>query len=99
MGVYLDDVAYWVREWAASGEPISEAVARTIASYWMDSAETGMLAAFALEMAIDTPELREALLEDIESTIRYVRSGGFDSIELEAVKAWLIPRMQAEEAL
>ncbi len=35
MAVFLREVEYWVAEWAATGEPISESVARTIASYWV----------------------------------------------------------------
>lgn len=88
MSAYLDDVAYWVREWRADpSEIISGSVALAIAAYWQNSAETGVLAAFALGQAVE----REALLEDIDSTIRYVRSApeAYDLTELEALRAWV----------
>jgi hypothetical protein len=94
MAVYLDDVAYWVAHWAETGEPVSESVARTIAAYWQNSAETGALARFALGQAVDTEAAQEALLEDVDSTIRYVRSAGATyetaRVELDALKAWAL---------
>jgi len=88
MGIYLDDVAYWVGEWVATGELISEQVARKIAEYWQSSAENGALAAFASGARhVDGESFRD----DLESTICYARSAGTfaDTIhELYALKAW-----------
>ena len=86
LGIFLDDVVYWVAVWQTSGEVVSEAVARTIAAYWRENAETGALASLSMGRSVS----REMLLEDIDSTIRYVRSGGFDTVELEALKAWAL---------
>ena len=86
MGVYLADVIFWVREWATSGEPISEAVARTIASYWVGA--PGPLAEFALGLPVE----RDPLLDDLAEHIRYVRSAHVwedTATELYALKAWV----------
>lgn len=89
MSADLADVAYWTAEWAASGETIPETVAHAIAAYWQSSAETDALAAFAL----GSPVMRDALLDDIDSTISYVRSAGvFEETlpELYALKPWAL---------
>jgi hypothetical protein len=86
----LPEVEWWVEQWRLTQERISNTVARTIASYWQDSAETGALATFALGRPINL----DLLLEDIDSTIRYVRSAGqqYEAAidELYALKAWAL---------
>jgi hypothetical protein len=89
----LPEVEWWVEQWRLTKgtERISNTVARTIASYWQDSAETGALATFALGRPIDL----DLLLEDIDSTIRYIHSGGQHQYEatideLYALKAWAL---------
>jgi len=87
MSILLDDVAYWVAEWVATGELISEQVARKIAEYWQSSAENGALAAFASGARhVDGESFRD----DLESTICYAKSAGmFETIrELYALRAW-----------
>ncbi len=85
--VYLNDIAYWVEQWRASGDLISTDVARRIAEYWQGGAETGALALLALDGV-----MRDDFLDDVDSTIRYVRSAGgqFETTigELYALRAW-----------
>jgi len=87
MSIYLADVAYWVEDWDATGELISEAVARTIAAYWAACGEDGVLAAFARG---ETPD-DESFRDELEGTIRYAKSAGIFGTtirELYALKAW-----------
>jgi len=79
MSIYLDDVAFWVNEWTATGEVISAAVARKVAEYWQ-------LAAFARG---ETPD-GESFRDEIAATICYAKTAGmFETIrELYALKAW-----------
>lgn len=94
MNTYINDVAYWVEEWEATGALISGQVARKIAEFWASSGEGGALAAFASGELVTN----EALLDDIEGTIRYARSaaGLFTATigELYALKDWALCKLE-----
>ena len=75
MSTDLDDVAFWVSEWEASGDVISGAIARKIAEYW--------------QIADDSDA--ETFRDDIAATIQYAKTAKFDTIrELYALKAWAL---------
>jgi len=83
MSVLLDEVAFWVNEWAATGELISGAVARKIAEYW--------------QIADDSDA--EAFADDVAATIQYAKMARFDDTtrELYALKAWAHARSLREQ--
>ena len=84
MSILLDEVAFWVNEWAATGELISGAVARKIAEYW--------------QIADDSDA--EAFADDVAATIQYAKMAKFDTTrELYALKAWAHARSLREQVV
>ena len=82
MSILLDEVAFWVNEWAATGELISGAVARKIAEYW--------------QIADDSDA--EVFRDDIADAIQYAKTAGFSTIrELYALKDWAHARSLREQ--
>jgi hypothetical protein len=89
MSICLDDVAYWVGEWEATGDIISEPLARKIAEYWQSNSDDGVLAAFARGETVDGDSFRD----EIAATICYAKTAGFETIrELYALKDWAMCR-------
>ena len=93
MSIYMDDVDYWVTEWAATGDIIPEAVARKIAEYWQPDGEDGALAAFARGEYVNGADL----LWDIAGATSYAKAAGLvnyglvESVrELYALKDWVL---------
>ena len=93
MSIYLDDVDYWVTEWAATGEIIPEAVARKIAEYWQPDGADNALAWFARGEYVNGAELRD----DIAGAISYAKAAGLvnhgmvESVrELYALRDWVL---------
>ena len=87
MSIYVDDVTFWTQHWGATGDLISEDIARTIASYWHSSGDEGVLVTFARGEFVEP----QAIRDDLTSAIQYAKTAQFDTIhELYALKDWVL---------